>query len=191
MLINYKPEFKIVEINNVAALRMGHMIDQIPAYVDGNHDALITATTFGEEKFVENGLIVGLDRSNALANYKATKHSQPCLVYTEELTGSNHLELDEFAHKVPGVGKPVYVRALPLSLGDTFTTNNVVAIEEDKPFAKVNAEGKLELQASPNEDTMFIAKMSELPAGQKAIEFTYIGLAAKSSGTTPELPVEG
>lgn len=180
MLINYSPKFKIVEINNVASLRMGHMVDQVPAYVDGEHEAIVTPTVKGDYKFVENGLIVGLDETNVLANYNATKHSQPCLVYTEELTGSDHLELEHFATPVPGVGKAVYVRALPLNLGDTFTTNNVVAIE-DKPFAKVNAEGRLELEATRSTNTMFIAKLSDLPAGQEAVEFTYIGLAAKAA----------
>lgn len=179
-MMNYGPKFKIVEINNVAALRMGHVIAQTPAYVDGER-AKVTATVFGEDKFVENGLIVGLDATNVLANYDATKHSQPCLVYTEELTGSDHLELDQFATLVPGVGKAVYVRALPLNLGDTFTTNNVVAIEANKPFAKINAEGRLELEATKSADTMFIAKVSDLPAGQEAVEFTYIGLAAKAA----------
>ena len=181
MLMNFLPKFKIVEINNVASLRMGHMIDQVPAYVDGDHEAKVTPTVKGDYKFVENGLIVGLDETNVLANYDATKHSQPCLVYTEELTGSDHLELDQFATPVPGVGKAVYVRALPLNLGDTFTTNNVAAIEADKPFAKVNAEGRLELEATKSADTMFIAKVSDLPAGQEAVEFTYIGLAAKAA----------
>ena len=177
-MMNYGPKFKIVEINNVASLRTGHIIAQTPAYVDGE-GAKVTATVFGEDKFVENGLIVGYDATGVLANYNAEKHSRPCLIYTEELTGDDFLELDQFAELVPGKNKPVYPRALPLNLGDTFTTNNVVAIEAGKPFAKINVDGRLELEKDRSADTMFIAKVSDLPAGQKAVEFTYIGLALR------------
>ena len=175
MLINLLPKFKVVEINNVAALRMGHVIAQTPAYVDG--DVVVACKEVGEYKFVENGLIVGLDGTNVLANYDASKHSQPCLIYTEELITANLIEgLDQFAELVPGANKPVYPRALPLNLGDTFTTDNVVAYSDDAAYATVE-NGVLKLVAT-RDAAMFAAKASNLPAGQKAIEFTYIGLPA-------------
>jgi hypothetical protein len=178
MLINLLPKFKIVEINNVAALRMGHVIAQTPAYVDGE-GAKVTCKEVGDYKFVENGLIVGLDGTNVLANYDATKHSQPCLIYTEELITANLVEgLDQFAELVPGANKPVYPRALPLNLGDTFTTNNVAEYSADAAFATVD-NGVLKL-VKTRDEAMFAAKASNLPAGQQAIEFTYIGLPAKA-----------
>lgn len=180
MFYNLFPKFKVVEINNVAALRMGHVIAQTPAYVSGD-GAIVTPTAVGTAKVIENGLIVGLDSSNRLANFDATKHSQPCLIYTEELvTGSVVEGLDQYANVVNYKDgedyEYAYVRALPLNLGDTFTTNNVVKIEEGKTFAKVT-NGRLELEASASADTMFIAKKTTLPAGQDAVEFTYIGKA--------------
>ena len=180
MLINLLPKFKIVEINNVAALRMGHVIAQTPAYVDGD-GAKVTATEAGEYKFVENGLIVGYDATGVLANYEAAKHSQPCLIYTEELITANLVEgLDQFAELVPGANKPVYPRALPLNLGDTFTTNNIANIDlENAAYASV-VDGRLTLSTGA-EGAMFIAKLSDLPAGQKAYEFTYIGFPAKAA----------
>ena len=180
MLINLLPKFKLVEINNVAALRMGHVIAQTPAYVDGD-GAKVTATVVGEYKFVENGLIVGYDATGVLANYEAAKHSQPCLIYTEELITANLVEgLDQFAELVPGANKPVYPRALPLNLGDTFTTNNIVNIDlENAAYASV-VDGRLTLSTGA-EGAMFIAKLSDLPAGQKAYEFTYIGFPAKAA----------
>ena len=178
MLINLLPKFKIVEINNVAALRMGHVIAQTPAYVDGD-GAKVTCKEVGDYKFVENGLIVGLDGANVLANYDATTHSQPCLIYTEELITANLVEgLDQFAELVPGANKPVYPRALPLNLGDTFTTNNVDAYSDDAAFATVK-DGVLTL-VETRDEAMFAAKASSLPAGQQAIEFTYIGFPAKA-----------
>ena len=175
MLINLLPKFKIVEINNVAALRMGHVIAQTPAYVDGD-GAKVTATEVGEYKFVENGLIVGYDATGVLANYEAAKHSQPCLIYTEELITANLVEgLDQFAELVPGAKKPVYPRALPLNLGDTFTTNNFTGTLADGFGAVENGVIKI---VSSRAGAMFIVKKSDLPAGQDAIECTYIGYIA-------------
>ena len=173
MLYNLFPKFKIVEINNVAALRMGHVIAQTPATKD-----TVAVKTVGEGKdavdFLENGIIVGYDESGYLSNYDAEKHTQPCLVYTEELVTAGLLEgLDQFADQlVDGV---VYPRALPLNLGDTFTTNNFAGTLGDGFGAIVN--GVITIQEGRG-GAMFIVKESDLPAGQEAIECTYIGYKA-------------
>ena len=176
MLDKLLPKFKIVEINNVAALRMGHVIAQTPAYVTGE-GVKVAAKTVGDYKFVENGIIVGLDKTNRLANYVATDHSQPCLVYTEELNTNGLLSgLDQFANQADVNGE-VYVRALPLNLGDTFTTNNYTgsfAEGATEGWATV-VDGVLSLQTEAAETTLFIAKKSNLPAGQEAVEFIYCG----------------
>ena len=168
MLYNLFPKFKIVEINNVAALRMGHVIAQTPAKVDG-----VAVKEVDEYKFLENGIIVGYDKSGYLKNYVTTDHSQPCLVYNEELiTADMTGGLDQFAEQfVDGV---VYPRVLPLNLGDTFTTNNVSEVKDG--YAYVN-NGVLTIEETYTAGKhMFIAKTSDLPAGQAAVEFTYIGL---------------
>ena len=185
MLYNLLPNFKIVEINNVAALRMGHVIAQTPAYVSGEGKALIASKTVGDYKFVENGVIVGLDQTNVLANYDASKHSQPCLVYTEELITANLLSgLDQFANQADVNGE-VYVRALPLNLGDTFTTNNVSGTIVDG-FAKV-VNGVITMEAAASADTLFIVKKSTLPTGIAAAECIYCGkVVAATTGTDGE-----
>lgn len=173
MLDKLLPKFKIVEINNVAALRMGHVIAQTVAYSEHASKPTIKCKEVGDDyKFVENGIIVGLDKENCLANYDATKHSQPCLVYTEELITASPLSgLDQYASLVEN--KEVYVRALPLNLGDTFTTDNVSGSIADG-YAKV-VDGVLTMQTSADEDTLFIVKKSNLPAGQLAAECIYCG----------------
>lgn len=173
MLDKLLPKFKIVEINNVAALRMGHVIAQTVAYVEHASKPVIASKTVGDDyKFVENGVIVGLDKENCLANYKAAEHSQPCLVYTEELVTASPLSgLDQYASLAED--KEVYVRALPLNLGDTFTTNNVSGTIADG-YAKV-VDGIITIQTSADEDTLFIVKKSNLPAGQEAAECIYCG----------------
>lgn len=174
MLDKLLPKFKVVEINNMAALRMGHVIAQTPAYIEGNAEsktAIVAHVPHGEYKFVENGLIVGFDKDNCLANY-TTDHKQPMLVYTEELETSGLVRgLDRFANVVDNKGK-VYVRALPLYVGDTFTTNNIDSTDKDG-YAKV-VNGKLTYTAAP-EEGMFIVKKSTLPNGEKAVEVTYVG----------------
>lgn len=173
MLYNLFPKFKIVEINNVAALRMGHIIAQTPAKVNE-----VPTTTVGSGdnayKFLENGAIVGYDEAGTLKSYDATKHTQPCLVYTEELITADMTNgLDQFADLfVNGV---VYPRALPLNLGDTFTTNNFTGTLADGFGAVEN--GVIKIQEG-RAGAMFIVKKSDLPAGQDAIECTYIGYIA-------------
>lgn len=169
MLYNLFPKFKVVEINNVAALRMGHVIAQTPAVVAG-----VPVKEVGEYKFLENGAIVGYDEAGDLKSYDAAKHTQPCLVYTEELVTSDLLEgLDQFANLFEG--DVCYPRALPLNLGDTFTTNNFSGDLADGYGAVVN--GVITIQAN-RAGAMFIVKKSDLPAGQDAIECTYIGYIA-------------
>lgn len=188
MLWEMLPKFKIVEINNVASLRMGHLIDQTPAYVDtkaGNTKVIACKTVNENYKFIENGVIVGLDQENVLANFDKTRHAQPCLVYTEELITNGLVSgLDGFAEEVPysvnaGVYSygATYPRAIPLCVGDTFTTNNYSGALSDgkQGFAKV-VDGVITLEDSKSADSLFVAKMTTLPAGQTAVELHYFGL---------------
>ena len=167
MLYNLLPHFKVVEINNVAALRMGHVIAQTPA-----KEAGVAVKTVGDYKFLENGVIVGLDADGTLKNFDKANHYQPCLVYTEELVTDGLLEgLDQFANLMEdGV---CYPRVLPLNLGDTFTTNQFKGTFGDG--YGVVTDGIINIQAA-KDGAMFIVKKSSLPAGQEAIECTYIGL---------------
>lgn len=183
MLYSLLPQFKVVEINNVAALRMGHVIAQTPAKKNEVATTPVGPTSSPVAYFLENGIIVGYDKSGYLKNYDPTAHTQPCLVYTEELITANMTNgLDQYANQFEG--DVVYPRALPLNLGDTFTTNNVSEVKDGYAYV---SNGVLTVDETYTAGKhMFIAKVSDLPAGQEAVEFTYIGLvpaaAADDSG---------
>lgn len=189
MYEKFLPKFKVVEINLSTAHLIGHVIAQTPAYVQAVADSSIEATDViasvskGDvnAKFVENGIIVGLDSKGVLVNYDAKRHSQPCLVYNDELITGPFDTLDQYAHYVEDPKKPTYVRALPLYLNDAFTTNNVVnadgseiSKESTGKFAKVSG-GKLMLQNAADADTLFIAKKTTMPNREVGFEFTYVG----------------
>ena len=167
MLEKLLPSFKVVEINNVAALRMGHVISQTVAKANE-----VAVKTVGDYKFVENGVIVGLSKNNRLVNYVEGTHKQPCLVYTEELVTHGLLSgLNQFANLVDANGE-VYVRALPLNIGDTFTTNNISGTIADG-YAKV--ENGVITMTETEAEAIFIVKKSTLPNGAEAAECIYCG----------------
>lgn len=189
MYEKFLPKFKVVELNLSTAHLIGHVIAQTPAYVQAVASASIGATDVIRSvekgagyKFVENGIIVGLDAKGLLVNYSEAKHSQPCLVYQDELITGPFDNLDQYAHYVEDPNKPTYVRALPLYLNDTFTTNNVANLTSASTgsYAKV-VDGQLVLQAAADTDTLFIAKKTTLPNREVAFEFTYIGKVVKSA----------
>lgn len=176
MYEKFLPKFKVVELNLSTAHLIGHVIAQTPAYTKENADLgiaatdLIASTDKNGYTFIENGVIVGVDAKGNLSNYDATKHSQPCLVYNDELVTGPFDNLDQYAHFVDA--DPAYVRALPLYLIDAFTTNNYAG--ESGSYAKV-VDGVLTLEGAATADTLFLAKKTTLPNREPAYEFTYVG----------------
>lgn len=169
MIMSFLPTFKVFEVNNLVGLRNGHILAQMAA--DINNIATVTA---GDNKYVENGIILGLDADGTVSNFDPAKHDMPFVHYTEEiLTYFNELRL--YAELVKdGV---VYPRCIGLYVGDTFTTNNHVALDEEADratykYAKVT-NGVLELQTVADANTMFKATDSTLPDGSDAFEFQY------------------
>lgn len=63
MFTKYLPTFKYMEVNDLVGLRSGHMLSQVPA------DANITKVAKGDNKFIENGLIVGLSATGTVENF--------------------------------------------------------------------------------------------------------------------------
>lgn len=171
----FLPKFKVVELNNSTAHRIGHAIAQVPAYVSspgGVTYATIASVDKNGIKFVENGVIVGLGTDGLLSNFASASHAKACLVYNDELITGPLTDLEYFATEAED-GKPVYVRALPLYTGDTFTTNNFSG-EAATGFAKV-VDGILTLQSAADADTLFIATKTTMPNGSVGVEFMYIG----------------
>jgi len=161
---NLKPEFKIVENNNLSGLRMGHILAQFPANVGD-----IAHTTWGAQDVLENGIIVGLDADGTIKNYVDGK---AFLVFGEELLDGNHVGLDQYGEAFED--DIVYPRAVALNAGDTFTTNNVDvgAVTATNCFAAVVA-GVLTLQVAET-GAQFIAKKTTLPTGVVGYKMTFL-----------------
>lgn len=180
MYNKFLPKFKVVEINNMAALRMGHVIAQNA--IDKEN---IRLTEKGENeayKYLENGVIVGLGVDGKIANYDPAKHAQPMLVFTEELIAGPFYSLDQFAEEVGA--DDVYPRCLPLYLGDTFTTDNVKVVENG--LYGIEAGSGLICKAGPNAQAMFRGVACKLPAGQNAVELQVINVKADLVPVTEE-----
>jgi hypothetical protein len=171
-ILNYLPTFKVVEINRSTGLVAGHVLAQY--LLD---DASVITTTSGVE-FLENGLILGLDRTLTVSAFVETVHTQPFLHFTEELN-TLFSGLKYFAVEEDADGE-IYPRLIGLYVGDTFTTNNYAGtMGATMIYAKVDAgTAKLTLQTSRDADTLFACDESTLPDGTTAGVFTYLGILA-------------
>lgn len=170
-ILNYLPTFKVVEMNRSVGLGMGHILSQYKVDPTSTFTN-IAKVTVGASVFVENGVIVGLDTGLTLSNFSMTNHNRPFIVFTEELNtfmdGLKYFANGEDAHG------DIYVRAVALYEGDTWTTNNFSG-DADKKFAKV-VNGVITTQASKDVNTLFAVEASTTPLGETAIRVTYLGI---------------
>ena len=164
MITKYLPTFKVFEVGSLTGLRAGHMLSQQPAA-----DSIKTVS-FGGSRFIENGIIVGLNVDGEVENW--TKGTM-FVHYTEELNTFID-ELKYFAVPVEEVGE-TYPRCIALYAGDSFCTNNVASEVTDAKYAKVVG-GVLTLQTEADADTKFSVKESTLPTGEKAYDFVFLGV---------------
>ena len=171
-ILNFLPEFKIVEINRSTGLVAGHVLAQFPLA-----DNAGLKVTHGGVDYLENGFIVGLGANLELAPYNPAVHAQPLLVFTEEL--NTFFEgLKWYATKEDEEDEIIYPRALGLFVGDAFTTNNyAVGGASDPAYAKV-VSGVLTLQDNADGDTLFAVEESTLPTNDDAYRFIYVGEVA-------------
>lgn len=169
-ILNYLPEFKIVEANRLTGLVTGHVLAQFPLDPTA---AFIKQVGTDNVEVVENGFIVGLGADLLVEAYDATAHAQPFLVFTEELNtilGG----LKYFATEADADGD-IYPRAIGLYVGDAFTTNNYAVAGAVAPkYAKVVA-GVLTLQDAADADTLFAVEETTLPLGDVAYRFIFVG----------------
>lgn len=188
-ILNYLPEFKVVEINRSTGLVTGHILSQFPL-----DPASALIKTVGGHDVVENGFIVGLGKDLKIDGYNPAVHAAPFLLFTEELItflgGLNRFATEEDADG------DIYPRGVGLFVGDAFTTNNYAVAGAVAPkYAKVVG-GVLTLQDAADAATMFIVEESTLPAGGAAYKFIYFGLsaavfaAAAAAATAPAIATE-
>ena len=180
--------FKVLEVNNIAALRNGHMLSQI----------VLPKNKFlgGSATYIENGEIVFLDVDGKLAtlNKVGTTNGtdaitnaadvkpqlQPFIIFNEELMTGPYTDLKYFA-EVFDADNVAYPRALALNVGDSFTTNNYVGTYTNAAYATINTDGKLALAtALPTtayRGPLFACVPGYLPDGtSQGVEFTVIAL---------------
>ena len=166
MIMSFLPTFKVFEMNNLTGLRSGHILANMAA------DLSKTASVeVGGNKYIENGIILGLDAEGTVSNYNPAAHKRPFVHFTEELL-TYFQELRLYAE--PVVDGVVYPRCVALYEGDTFTTNNYAGEIEGDGFATV-VNGVLTLQEEAD-GAMFKAVVSTLPDGNDAYEFLYLGV---------------
>jgi hypothetical protein len=175
-IINFLPEFKLVEINRSTGLVMGHVLAQFP--LDPGFAGIIDDY---EYDMVENGFIMGLGSDLEVDEYDPARHAQPFLLYTEELN-TFFDGLKWYANGADEEDGIIYPRLVGLYLGDAFTTDNFDGTYTNQKFAKVVG-GKLTLQATKDADTMFAVEESTLPTGDEALRFVFIGVFG--TGSTP------
>lgn len=176
--------FKVVEINNVLALRTGHILSQI--------ELPKAKYLGGSESYIENGAILFLDVNgkfatrNQLTTTDTDDYLKPFLLYNEELMTGPYTDLKYFA-EVFDENDKAYPRALALNVGDAFTTNNYVMASgvafANGLYGTINASGKIEvnsaLPSGAYQGPLFAAVVSDLPDGTTdAYEFTVIDLNA-------------
>lgn len=170
MMTRYtKGNYKVVEINNMTALRSGQMAAQSPAL----------KTDFPGADVLENGWILGykpvkVDGVDVLGLAPYTEGDAIFLHYTEELFLGDSIQLNTFAVNFDNEGI-AYPRALALNIGDVFTTNNVAG-DISKPGYFNVVDGLLTAVESP-EGHAFYGVPTYLPDGETpAVEFTYVGV---------------
>jgi hypothetical protein len=182
--------FKVLEVNNIAALRTGHMLSQVE----------LPKTKFlgRAETYIQNGEIVFLDVDGKLATRNNLGESatdgttdivnakdislqlKPFIIFNEELMTGPYTDLKYFA-EVFDADNVAYPRALALNVGDSFTTNNYVGTYAGAAYATINGDGKLALAtALPTtayRGPVFACVPGYLPDGtSQGVEFTVIAL---------------
>lgn len=182
--------FKVLEVNNIVALRSGHIVSQV----------ILPKNKFlgGSETYIQNGEIVFLDvdgkfatrnklgttdGSTAITNADEVKpYLVPFIIFNEELMTGPYTDLKYFA-EVFDADNVAYPRALALNVGDSFTTNNYVGTQSTAAYATINTDGKIALAtALPTgayQGPIFKAVPGYLPDGTTAaVELTVISLNA-------------
>jgi hypothetical protein len=198
--------FEVLEINNMLALRTGHMLSQVPLYK--------TKYITSADNTIRNGQVVFLDVDGTLAarhklgfqtsngttpidNAADTKAVlKPFIIYNEELMTGPYTDLKYFVEVFEPGNVLAYPRALALNIGDVFTTNNYAGTRGvDTKFATIPADTGLltvadALPTGAYSGPLFACKVAEngvpvtLPDGETlAVEFTVIDLNAVFVGS--------
>jgi hypothetical protein len=188
--------YKVVEINNVVALRSGHIISQVPLRQAADTVFVLDSEAgWYKKNVVENGAILYIDingefKAPAQTNAIVKANQNPILHYTEELFTGPLTTLDQFA--VPFENGVAYPRGLVLNIGDVFTTDNFAnSYAANKVYGLLNGNGAINnLTAIPATVSggyvgpLFSLVGTTLPDGETdAYEVTYLGIVQIAATT--------
>ena len=178
-VINFLPEFKVVEINRSTGLVMGHVVSQFP--LDPTFPGIIDDYQYD---MVENGFILGLGKDLEIEAYDPSDHGHAFLLFTEELN-TFFSGLKWYATGADEQDGIIYPRLVGLYPGDVFTTNNFEGTYSGQKYAKV-VDGKISLQEVANSQTMFAVEESTLPTNDFALRLTFLGSFASEAAPAPQ-----
>lgn len=174
MLRDYLPVFHILEPQNLKGIHGGHIVAQRPVKYTVTGDVYGVATvTKGTAKFIENGVIMGLDADGYLVNHDAAISGAPKIIhFTEELPTILKAKNTWALECAKG---ETYPRGIILEVGDEFVTDNVAtgaALDANgKGYATVVGGILKVVAAEPEAGADFAVYADTLPTGEDAYHF--------------------
>src|SRR5574344_1307416 len=170
MLRDYLPVFHVLEPQMLKGIYAGAIVAQRPVkYTTGTKVYGVTTVAMGDAKFIENGVIMGLDQDGNLVNYDAALAGSPKMIhFTEELPEILKVK-NTWALKCKE--GETYPRGVILQAGDEFVTDNVTGTLSAAGYATIS-NGVLALAANaPEGGAEFAAYPDTLPDGTGAYHF--------------------
>lgn len=170
MFKNLLPTFKTLEPELLKGQYAGAYVAQRPVKytAEGTVYGVATVEKNGA-KFIENGVICGLDADGYVVNYAKATAGAMFIHYTEELPTIVKAN-NTFA--VECKGAETYIRLIELFVGDEFVTDNVAGTySETNKYADIT-NGILTFGATGP----FVAEADTLPNGDAAYRFVYTGV---------------
>lgn len=168
MLRDYLPVFHVLEPQMLKGIYAGAIVAQRPVKYTAEPEAYGVATVAkGDAKFIENGVIMGLDQDGNLVNYDAALAGSPKMIhFTEELPEILKVK-NTWALKCEE--GETYPRGVILQAGDEFVTDNVSGTISTAGYATVSGGVLTVSTASINAE--FAAYPDTLPDGTAAYHF--------------------
>ena len=169
-----QPTFHMVEPSLLKGIHAGAIIAQRPvAYTasTGAYGVATTAVTAGTTtyKFIENGVVMGLNLNGELVNYDAAVSGGPMILhYTEELptvlSAKNTWALEVAEGET-------YPRGVVLGIGDEFITDNISGTYTASVANYAVVSGGLLTLTANSTSAAFVVTEATLPNGDDAYRF--------------------
>lgn len=177
--LKFVKTFKQVEPQLLRGLTAGLVISQRPVKYTAAAGATpesygVATVAFNDYKYIENGIICGLDSKGQIVNYAGS--GKMFLHFDEELNADYDAK-NMFA--VECKGAETYIRLVELQVGDEFMTDNVNGTFVDGTVYGV-ANGVIDSSVTTGASAKFLyeegtAFENTLPNGEKGYHFVYLG----------------